>query len=294
MLRNFLISLVVLAAPAFADTVEIETIRGPQTVEKNPETVVVYDIAALDTLDALGISVDGVVSSLYVPYLNAGDARVVGTLFEPDYEVLAEITPDLIIAGGRTHEAVPDLARMAPTIDMTIWQDAVGEGLARLAAYGKVFGKEAEAAKLAADFDTKLTRARESVAGQGGALILMTNGPKISAYGTSGRFGWMHRALGLSEAAPDIEQASHGEAVSFEFIRDANPDILIVIDRLAAIGQDGAAAKATLDNALVHETAAWKNGRVVYLDSAATYVANGGIQSLNLFLDQILALFAQG
>lgn len=294
MLRALLLSLALVASPALADSVTIETYRGLQDVTQNPERVVVLDIAALDTLDALGVDVAGVVNALYVPYLSAGDAEVVGTLFEPDYEALAAMAPDLIIAGGRSQEAVPDLVKLAPTIDMTIWEDTLGQGLARLDAYGKIFGKEAEATALATALNTKLAQAKQSVAGQGGALILMTNGPKVSAYGAGGRFGWMHRALDLSEAVDEVEQATHGEAISFEFIKEANPDILIVIDRLAAIGRDSTGAQATLDNALVNETNAWQNGRVVYLDSAATYIANGGIQSINLFLDQIVATFGNG
>ena len=171
---------------------------------------------------------------------------------------------------------------------MTIWKDTVSEGLERLNTYGEIFGKVREAKSLTDDFYHKLERVKASVAGKGRALIVMTNGPKVSAYGAGGRFGWLHNELGLPEAVDKVEQTTHGEAVSFEFIREANPDILLVIDRLAAIGQDGASAHATLDNALVHETSAWKTGRVIYLSSAPIYVAGGGIQSMNLTLDEIL------
>ncbi len=88
-----------------------------------------------------------------------------------------------------------------------------------------------------------------------------------------------------------MEQATHGEAISFEFIRDANPDILIVVDRLAAIGRDGERAQTTLDNALVHETTAWKTGKVIYLNSAPLYIASGGIQSMTMTLDEITTAF---
>lgn len=163
-------------------------------------------------------------------------------------------------------------------------------------AYGKIFGKEAEAAVLIDAFSAKLEAARTVLADQGGrALIVMTNGPKVSAYGAGGRFAWLHTALDLPEAVEGVDQSTHGEAISFEFIRAANPpDILIVVDRQAAIGGgEGEPAAATLDNALVHETAAWKTGRVIYLDSAPPfYIAGGGIQSMSHTLDQITAVFA--
>jgi len=276
-------------APVLADTVSVDTYVGVTEAPMNPAKIVVFDVAAIDSLDALGVKPAGAMANVYVDYLDAAveGAEPVGSLFEPDFEAVAAMAPDLIIAGGRSSRVAPDLAKIAPTVDMTIWEDTVGQGLARLDAYGKIFGKEAEAAALTEAFNAKLTSTKAAVADQGKALIVMTNGPKVSAYGAAGRFGWLHSALDLPEAVEDVEQATHGEAVSFEFIRDANPDILIVIDRQAAIGQEGDAASATLDNALVHETNAWKNENVIYLDSSRVYIAGGGIQSMMHLLDQI-------
>ena len=294
MLKKLALSLALAASPALPDTVSVETYTGPVDVEVNPAKVAVFDVSALDTLDALGVVPAGRIENVYVDYLSDAtlEADVVGSLFEPDFEAVAALAPDLIIAGGRSSKVVPELAKIAPAVDMTIWEDTVGQGLARLDAYGKIFGKEAEAAALAQDFNSKLETARNSVADQGSALIVMTNGPKVSAYGAGGRFAWLHTALDLPEAVKDVDASTHGEAISFEFIRDANPDILIVLDRQAAIGGDGEPAAATLDNALVHETNAWKAGRVIYLDSAPFYIASGGIQSMSKTLDNFTAAFA--
>ncbi|APE42368.1 iron ABC transporter substrate-binding protein [Sulfitobacter alexandrii] len=291
MLRKLALCLSLSCGPLAAETVTVDTYRGPVEVETMPKRIAVLDVAALDTLAALGVTPAGVIDPIYVTYLGGATkgAEKVGTLFEPDFEAVAALAPDLIVAGGRSYEAVPDLARIAPTIDMTIWEDVVAQGLDRLAAYGEIFGKQDEAAALAAGFEEKLAATRAAVAGKGSALIVMTVGPKVSAYGSGGRFGWLHDALDLPEAVQSVEDATHGKAISFEFIRDADPEILIVVDRQAAIGQGGEAAKATLDNALVRKTRAWKNGPVMYLDSAPLYVAGGGIQSMSITLDQIAA-----
>lgn len=294
MLKTLAFAAVLAATPALADTVTIDTYVGPAEVPLNPVRVAVFDIAALDTLDALGVVPAGTVDNVYVPYLAQARAGAVpvGTLFEPDFEAVAALAPDLIVAGGRSSKVAPDLAKIAPTVDMTIWEDTVGQGFARLEAFGVIFGKETEAATLAEALNAKLEATKAAVAGQGRALIVMTNGPKVSAYGAGGRFAWLHTALDLPEAAEGVDQATHGEAISFEFIRNANPDILIVVDRQSAIGGEGEPAAATLDNALVHETAAWQNGRVIYLDSAPFYIAGGGVQSMTHTLDQIMAVFA--
>jgi iron complex transport system substrate-binding protein len=294
MLRTTLVAFALAATPAFADTITVETYTGPAEVTTNPEKIAVFDIGALDMLDALGVEVDGVVAPLFVDYVTdtADGAESVGSLFEPDFEAIATGGYDLLIAAGRSSRVAPDLAKIAPTIDMTIWEDTVGQGLARLEAYGEIFGKQDEAAALKADFEAALAEAKAAVAGQGNALIVLTNGPTVSAYGASGRFGWLHTALDLPEAVAEVEEATHGEAVSFEFIRDANPDVMIVIDRAAAIGQDAEAAATTLDNALVQETKAWSEGNVVYLDPAPLYIAGGGIQSMIGTLNEITAAFS--
>lgn len=282
--------------PAQAEPVTIQTARGPAEVEAQPARVVVFDVAALDTIAALGVQPVGVPEKLFVSYLDdvAAGAAPVGTLFEPDFEAVAALAPDLIVVGGRSAAQFDALAAIAPTIDMTLGDDTLfADAEARIAAYGALFGKEEAAGALQADLDSALALARAAVADKGAALIVLTNGPKVSAYGPGSRFGWIHAALGLPPAIADVEAATHGEAISFEFIQKANPDWLLVVDRSAAIGEGAAAARATLDNPLVAETKAWQAGQVVYLDAAPIYIAGGGVRSLHATIDQILAAFAK-
>ena len=281
-----------LVSPASAEDIQLPTATGPVSVAANPATVAVLDIAAIDTITALGVTPAGTPDHLYVPYLAdlAGKAIPVGTLFEPDLEALAALAPDLIIAGGRSSTQVEPLSAVAPTVDMTIWEDIPAEGRARIEAYGALFGKQAEAAALATAWDAKFTEAKAAVAGKGRALIVMTNGPKIAAYGKGSRFGWLHTALDLPEARENLDPETHGDAISFEFIAEVNPEWLIVVDRASAIGEAGS-AQATLDNALVKGTVAGQKGQIVYLDSAPIYVAGGGFRSMMGTLDQLIAAF---
>ncbi|EAQ45586.1 putative ABC transporter, periplasmic Fe+3 siderophore binding protein [Roseobacter sp. MED193] len=289
-----LIAALVCGSAAVAQTVEVRTFRGLQQAEAQPEKVAVFDLAALDTLVALGVKPAGVIGNLYVDYLDKGveGAEVVGSLFEPDFESIYALQPDLILVGGRSSDQAEALADFAPTLDMTIdGDDLVQIALHRLEDYGHLFGKEAEATALRDSFLTKLEATKSLARGKGTALLIMTNGPKISAFGAMGRFGWLHSKLEVPQAAEGLGENSHGEAISSEFIRDANPDYLFVVDRLSAIGQGGEDAKATLDNDLVRQTSAWKNGHVIYLDAASLYIAGGGIQSMNRVLDQLISAY---
>lgn len=278
------------AAAAVAQDLTIATATGDVTLPASPKTVAVLDIAALDTLTALGVKVAGVPDKLYVDYLDAAGASVVGTLFEPDLEALANLNPDLIVAGGRSSTQVAALSAVASTIDMTIWEDVVGEARARIGAYGTLFGKAAEAEALTARLDAKIAAVRKAADGKGTALILLVNGPKVAAYGKGSRFGWLHAALGIPEAYPKLDPQTHGDAVSFEFIAEVNPDWLIVVDRSAAIGEP-AAASATLDNALVRATTAGAQGQIITLSSAPVYIAGGGFTSMTRTLDELLRGF---
>ncbi|MGJ8584169.1 MAG: siderophore ABC transporter substrate-binding protein [Marinosulfonomonas sp.] len=288
-------ALAALPALAMAQTTEIETAAGKVAVPVAPQSVVTFDLAALDTLSALGVPVAGVPAIAPPDYLSETieGTPTVGTLFEPDFEALAVMAPDFIIAGGRSQSQVAPLSQIAPTIDMTISGEALlADAQARVKAYGTMFQKEDTAATLLSDLDAALETARSTTEGKGNALIVLTNGGKVSAYGEDSRFGWLHSSLGLPEAYPDLNAETHGEAVSFEFIAEVNPDWIFVVDRGAAIGQDGEAAAVTLDNPLVAGTTAGQNDQIVYLDSARLYLVGGGYQSVMGTIDEVVAAFS--
>ncbi|TNE64044.1 MAG: iron ABC transporter substrate-binding protein [Rhodobacteraceae bacterium] len=283
--------LAVMATAAQAEDVTIDTATGPATVPHAPKTVAVYDMGALDMLDALGVEGISATSSTFLPYLSEYQSDI-GTLFEPDFEALNALAPELIIAGGRSATQVDALAKLAPTIDMTMWGDnLLDQTRARLATYGALFDKQNEAAALTARLDDEIAATEAAVRDKGTALLILTNGGKLSAYGAGGRFGWIHSEIGLPEAVAGLTDTSHGESVSFEFIREADPDWILVLDRVAAIGGEGESAQATLDNPIIADTKAAKAGHIVYLNAGGIYIAGGGIQSTLETLDIIKTAF---
>lgn len=280
------------ALPALAVDVTVDSYAGEITVQANPETIIALDVAAIDSLDALGVMVQGAPGNLFVDYLDevAGQAVGVGTLHEPNYEAIAKLSPDLIVAGGRSSRLAADLAKIAPTVDMTIWgEDHVEQSLSRLNGLAEITGTQDKAAELTSAFNTKLDMVKSAAKNKGDALILMTNGGKVSAYGKGSRFGWLHSATGLPEAVEGVDAQTHGEVISFEFVAEADPDWIIVIDRSAAIGAEAEAAAVTLDNPLVAGTKAALNDQLIYVNSTNAYIAGGGIQSMSQTLDELLA-----
>ena len=70
---------------------------------------------------------------------------------------------------------------------------------------------------------------------------------------------------------------------------EKNPEYLLVMDRDAAIGTDGAQlAKEIVENELVMDLDVYKNGNIVYLAHPAVwYTAEGGIQALDIMLQDL-------
>ena len=271
--------------------VTVQHAQGETTVPVEPETVIAFDMSAVDTLTELGVEVDGLPKSHLPEFLSSyeGEEYVdAGTLFEPDYEAVNAAEPDLIIVGGRSAAAYPQLAEIAPTIDLTAdsgdWLGSLRESTTTL---GQVFGRQAEAQAALAELDAAIAETREVTAEAGDGLVVLTNAGEVTAYGPGSRFGMLHDVLGVEPADPDIEVASHGEAVSFEYVLETNPDWLFVVDRDAAVGSGSGAAQQVLDNAIIQQTSAWRDDQVVYLDPVRWYIVGNGLGSAGEMVDQI-------
>lgn len=279
------------SAVASPETVTITHAQGETEVPLHPTTVVAFDLSALNTLDILGVPVAAVPQSSIIPpflqqYAGAEYANI-GTLFEPDYEAVNALAPDLIIVGGRSSGVYADLAAIAPTIDLTVDQENLVESFkAHTTSLGTIFGKAAEVKAALAAIDASIAHVQELAAASAEtALIVLTTGGNVNAYGPGSRFGIIHDLLGIKPVVEDIEAATHGDAISFEFILEHDPDILFVIDRDTAIAaEEAVAAQQVLDNELMHETKAWTNDNIVYLDGAKWYLASTG---LGTFADMI-------
>ena len=273
------------AAEVPAGSVKVQTAHGEAVVPQNPERVAVYDLGAVDTLSKLGVKIGASVDSQNLAYLDVPlkDAVKAGTLFEPNYEALNAYNPQLIVIGSRMakDKVSSELAKLAPTIDMTAQTDNMKESAkARIDAYGRIFGKQAEADALKAEIDKTFADAKAAAQGKGKGLVILVNAGKLSAFGPDSRLGgWIHRDIGVPPADEAIKEGSHGQPVSFEYMKEKNPDWLFVLDRSAAIGEEGKAAREVLDNPLVAQSTAWKKGQVVYLPPE-TYLAAGSAQEL--------------
>lgn len=278
------------------EQVSVDTVKGKVDMPINPSPLVVYDMTLLQDLAALDVAVDGAPDKLLLDNLHAKtqpEPKAMGTIFEPDLEALNAMQPQAILIGSRMQEKYDALSSVAPTLDMTIDTANIYESSKqRLADLGALFGKSDKAAELQSDIDQAIKDTQAVTKDKGTGLVVLVNGNKTSVYGSESRFGFIHTLLGVPMADDSIKEGSHGQPVSFEYINKVNPDWLFVLDRGAAIGEEGKGAEAVLNNPLVAETNAWKNKQVIYL-SPDSYLAFGGYNQWMTDLNKFKAAFSK-
>ncbi|SNS76670.1 iron complex transport system substrate-binding protein [Bacillus sp. OK838] len=267
----------------------VKHLLGETKVKTNPKKVVVFDMGALDTLDKLGVKVAAVPHDGLPKYLSKykGTTENAGGLKEPDFEKINEMAPDLILISGRQTEAYKELSKIAPTVyvgvDTANYMESFKENVTLL---GKIFDKKDEAAKELARVDENINALKEKAPKDKAGLIVLASGGKVSAYGPDSRFGIIHDVFGVPAVDDKLEVSTHGQSISFEYIAEKNPDYLFVVDRDAVAG-DGAAAKETVENDIVKNTKAFKEGNIIYLDPNYWYLSGGGLESVDEMVKEV-------
>ena len=278
------------SAEAVTYPVTVKHAQGETTIKAAPQRVVVLDYGVLDSMAALGLAdlVVGIPKTggnlpKSLSQFQDDKYKDMGGLKEPKQEAIAEVGPDLVIVANRTAKSYEDFSSKFTTIDMTVKPQGASATAAASPDQGGQGGngdkgKKHEPSASMTEILTSHSTILGSIFGKkaGKGLCLLTTGGKVSAFGKGSRFDVIFDEFGVTPAVENIEEATHGEAVSFEFIGQANPDVLFVLDRDATIGQEGSSAKEILDNELVTATNAWKNNKVYYLDGPDWYLLGAG------------------
>lgn len=277
------------------ETIEVRHELDSQAVHvpKNPERVVVFDLGALDTIQFLDEEdrVVGLPQATIPQYLSEfEDDKYInlGSLKEPEFEKIHEAQPDLIIISSRQMELYDQFKEIAPTVFLDIdTHNYLGSFEDNATLLGEIFEKEAEVAAQLDTLHEDIDQIKEEVSkSEETALIILGTEGKVSAYGPNSRFGLIHDVFGIAPADSNIEESTHGQSITFEYILETNPDIIYIIDRDTTIGMDSS-VKESFENDLIKKTAAYKHDRLLYLDGEIWYLAGGGLQSLEKMIAEI-------
>jgi len=274
-------------------TITVTHMSGVTQMPINPTRVVVFDLGILDTMEALGL--ERYIIGLPMNVMPRSLARFgqspfvnLGTLHQPNFELIVAQNPDLIIISGRARPAFAELSRIAPTIDLALDNNNIMESFRRNNTYlGRIFSREAEMDVMLSNIDSQIAEvSRYAQALGSGTLIMMHNQGALRAFGPGSRFGLIHDVLGLVPADPNIPPVGHGHVISNEFIVAHNPDIMLVLDR-NYITDRTPTPRHDIENELVRLTRAYNNGNIFYLDTELWYLVVGGVQGKSAKIAEI-------
>lgn len=263
---------------------------GEINIPEKLSRITVLDTNALNTIQTLGASSLVVALPQGTPlptaltgFANAEKYMDTGSAKEPNLEKIAESQPELIIVSNRMENHMDQIKAIAPTYYAQVdYVDRLQSFKHQTLIIAEMVGKKALAEQQLQILEQDMQKLREKTKDKT-ALVILVNNNKLSAYGVGSRFGLIHDLYGFSPANDGIKVGTHGMSISHEFIAQANPDFLFVIDRGAAISEKTGGAQKILDNAIVKQTRAAQNNKIVYLDSSTWYLMNdslGGMQSM--------------
>ena len=266
--KSMLIALLLSASAASAQS-NVE-------LKESSQRPVVYDLATLDTMQALGIPVAGVPKAQFPAYMAGyGDAKytVAGTLFQPDYEALSQIKPDLIIVGGRSAAKQDVLSKIAPTLDFSVKPATMLQDIERnITQIADMYGKQEQGKALVARIKSEVAELNQLAAKAQPGVLLMAINERIMPQAPGARFGFLFDVFGAKSqlTAKDIP-ARGGPAFTFDDLAKLQPEWIYVIDRNTGVGAAAGGGEIipstkVFDNDKVKATPAGQKGQIVFLD----------------------------
>ncbi|QJQ96192.1 MULTISPECIES: ABC transporter substrate-binding protein [Halomonadaceae] len=258
------------------------------------ERVATFDFGSLDTLDELGLD-DRVVAlpkqSLpeYLEQYQSDDYIDLGGLRSPDFDALRDADPSLILYTGRQNEWQEQFEEIAEAINAGLGGDdgymaGFDANVTRLA---ERFAAGEQAEQALHSLHARIDETRQALDDAPQVLVATHNEGNL----TLNTHPVVHEVLGLSE--PQIPESVPSETrgtrtftpLSAETIAEIGPDVVLVIDRSAAIGGDVTLDRDALSEAL--EQAGAEDVRIEVLTPELWYLSGGGLQSLSRQIEEV-------
>lgn len=305
------LAMAILAVGLNANAFELNNDNVVIKQDTTPNKIATYDLAVLDSLNAIDVDVVGVPKSMYEGDLSKfADTTVIGTLFEPDYDVLQKLAPDLIFAGSRSAKAIPDLEKLAPTaiynIDPNHFIESFTKANLDLAT---AFDKTEPAQQIIDQINKNLAATQAANQGKTMAFLFIIN-DNIIAHVPGDRFGFAYDITGFDSVLParpadyvapprpepgsaEAKAAQEQRVQTIKSIAEADPDWLFILDRGAINGAEKTAEKTLAKHELLSQTSAFKNGNVYYVEPNPWYVITGGLNNFENITADLVKTFVK-
>lgn len=206
-----------------------------------------------------------------------------GPYGEPNLEKVASLSPDLIIGYEFDADYYDDLASLAPTVLVQIFDRPLTEGLEQFA---EVVGREDEAAELRAAYDARIADLQQQLGDQVETLSV-----SIISAGDPGTFyradvgqamGTVVEDLGLRLVEPQAADTGD-DANSLEQLTSRDADVVLLVDYSGEQSEPDAGTQAILDSPLYDRLAAVRADQAHVVDG--TQVVGAAWARMDAFLD---------
>lgn len=286
------------STPEVSGTVVVNVLDGtgtPIDVEfpVSPQKVACLNYQTVDFLDAMGLghTIAGMIKEGSVPahlqsYVDNENIVNLGGMKDIDMEALMELEPEVIFSSDRTRKAYDKFSAIAPTMSAAVvYGTDFMEGYTNLAnQHAKIFGIEGQVEEKIAGYNDRIAKIAEVANGSTALIGIFAGG--INTLGNEGRCNILTTNMGFKNL--QTENVNHGNISSYEAWLEINPDYMFVLDKDTAVGTEAVAAEEQMDNEVIKQTNAYKNGKIIYLTPGDVwYMADGGITSLDLMLTNV-------
>ncbi|EKT59380.1 siderophore ABC transporter substrate-binding protein [Providencia sneebia] len=265
--------------------VSIKHRSGETEVSKKPQKVVLFDFGIYDSMQKLGLG-DKVVAlpmgnaPAYIKGKIPADMANAGGMKQPDLAKLAELKPDLIIITGRQGKSYDDLSKIAPTVNLsTDSKNYLDSVKANIDLIGELYGDQQDVKAQLVELDKSIAAAQKKAAeSKSKVLVLMHNDGNLIPNNQSVVYDVVKAQRAELPAQADADKSKR-RVVDTKTIAQANPDVILIVDRSEAIGA-GKLDKTIFEDKNIQETKAYKDGKITYLQSDLWYLSGGGLVSL--------------
>lgn len=204
-------------------------------ISAHPEAVVALSPTAGELVYAAGGSLVGRASSVRFPEA-AMEAEDVGTAYQPNFEAILALNPDLIVADSVIH-ASPNFRDPLEALDVPLiyaGADSYQSVLDGLALMGEVFADSDKTNEVIASIEQALSDARSELAGaEVTAVVLISDRDQVLYAAKPNSYaGDVLTRLGIKNAAenePDAGPFPGYSALAPERLIQFNPDLIITV-----------------------------------------------------------------
>ncbi|MCH8108797.1 MAG: ABC transporter substrate-binding protein, partial [Chloroflexi bacterium] len=212
------------ATPVLFPYTVIDSLGREVTFEKPPERIMAFDSAVVEILFAIGEGhrVSGTHDFLTYPP-EADDVPRFGGAFNMNIEAIVAQEPDLVFIFFDTF--LPDLERAGLKV---LYLETLNQDFTKIAdtirTWGRIVGNPAPAEELAADFERRVEKVRETMESYASDLSVFQDEGDLWTPGPDTLIGEVFVLLKLRNIADDISGYAQ---LSPEIIVERNPQIII-------------------------------------------------------------------